>query len=171
MIVIGVDPGLTGAVARYCTASGDTCVEDIPTKLMEWAMLGKRRVDGRALAHMLRDMAPASDSFVIAIEAVGIIKGEGNAIQSVGSLCGTVCAILAVADVIRADVMPCRPADWKADYGLKRAKGEKAAAWKNRSRIKALELFPALSDRLKLKKHADRAEALLIARWAAERCA
>jgi hypothetical protein len=172
MTYIGIDPGLTGAVAAI-DVHGNARVVDLPTKAMEYKGIGNRRIDLRALVLLLRDLVPASVTPVVAVERVGIMGPKGNALASVGSLCGTAQLILGALDVFRVAPVIADPVVWKRELGLKRErngdKPEATAAWKARSRELAKALYPKCADAWTLAKHADRAEALLIAHWAKER--
>ncbi len=162
MIFIGIDPGLTGAAAAIAPG-GHVQIIDLPTKPMEYASVGARRIDIRALVVALRGLWHPSEPVHFVVEEVGI-QGVGNAIQTVGSLCGTAMLILGAIDIVRADqVSTVKPATWKAKMGLKREKGEKDSDWKRRHRELALGLYHYAP--ITLAKHHNRAEALLIAHY------
>lgn len=159
--VIGIDPGLTGAAAAI-TAAGAVSIIDLPTKAMEYAAIGDRRIDLRELVRSLRSICPAGDGVKVVLEEVGIM-GQGNAIQSVGSLCASAALILGALDILGTPPHTVQPRRWKEHFGLKRGADEKTAAWKKRHRDMALRLYPAAP--ITLAKHDGRAEALLIAHW------
>ena len=60
--------------------------------------------------------------------------------------------------ILRIPVTKVTPGVWKKHFKL-------TGTGKEESRLRALELYPELHDQLKLKKHHNRAEALLMARW------
>jgi hypothetical protein len=159
-IHVGIDPGLSGAIAAI-HPNGTVSLRDIPTRPMEIAGLGKKRIDVRATVIVLRALVPADEACAVWIERVGIQRSSGNAIQSVGSLCGTVVGLLGALDVMRLQATQVDAAAWTKRYGLRRAKGESAAAWKARHRETALKLYPDAD--IRLAKHDGRADALLIA--------
>ncbi len=159
--IIGIDPGLTGAAAAI-TAAGQVRIIDLPTKPMEYAVIGDRRLDMRELVRGLRELCPVGEGVQVVVEEVGIM-GLGNAIQTVGSLCATAVTILAALDILGIRPETVAPRAWKAKYGLKRVKGEKDAAWKARHCAMARRLYPAAP--ITLAKHHNRAEALLLAHW------
>lgn len=162
MIVIGIDPGLSGAVAAI-NGRGEVSIIDIPTKPMEWAGMGANRVDCRALARGLRTLYPADESLLVCMEQVGIQGAGKNAIQTVGSLCGTACLILGALDIIGIAPKTITPSVWKKHYGLKRQQDEKESAWKARHCDLARTLYPRAP--ITLAKHHNRAESLLIAHY------
>lgn len=161
-VIIGIDPGLSGAAAAI-NIRKDVTILDMPTKPMEWAGIGANRIDCRALARGLRTLFGADDAIVVCMEQVGIQGSGRDAIQTVGSLCGTACLILGALDIIGVTPRTVSPVTWKKHFGLKRIKGEKDAAWKARHRDLALKLYPAAP--ITLAKHHNRAEALLIAHY------
>lgn len=162
MIVIGIDPGLSGAAAAI-NHRGEVSIIDIPTKPMEWAGMGVNRVDCRALARGLRTLYPADESLLVCMEQVGIQGAGKNAIQTVGSLCGTASLILGALDIIGITPRTVSPATWKKHFGLKRVKDETESSWKARHCALARKLYPLAP--ITLAKHHNRAEALLIGHY------
>lgn len=162
MIVVGVDPGLSGAAAAI-NSRGQVSIIDMPTKPMEWAGLGAARIDCRALTRGLRTLWPADETVAVCMEEVGIMGSGLNAIGTVGSLCGTASLILGALDILGIKPHTVSPSAWKKHYGLKRAPGEKDSAWKARHCQLAKTLYPSAP--ITLAKHHNRAESLLIAHW------
>jgi hypothetical protein len=151
MITIGIDPGLSGALGvlrdgRYVE------VHDMPT-VAKGSGSVKSEVDPAGLISLLRRCAPADHAARAALERVNAMPGQGVASTfSLGDSFG--CARSAVA-ACRLELRYVTPAQWKKHFGLS---SDKEAA-----RALAVRMFPEAP--LNLKKHADRAEALLIARW------
>lgn len=165
MIVIGIDIGLTGALAAV-DARGSCAVEDIPT--VADGEKG-RRIDGRALIHLLRQFVPAGERAVCVIEDVrprpmGNGNRQGNTIHSQGSLMRSRGIVEAVTDVARIDVHAVQPQTWKRHYGL--IGKEKADA-----RDIAARLFPLQAEAFRRVKDHNRAEAALIAQFGQARFA
>lgn len=154
MIVVGVDPGLTGAVAAVDSA-GTCTVEDIPTLELEGGGLVKRRVDGLKLARMLRHMVPAGHDCLVVIEAVRAMGGQNNAVQTQGSLMRTLGAIETACEILRMPMRAVQPQRWKRAYGLGTKKGDSLAT--------ARALYPTAP--LSMAKHHNRAEAVLLAHY------
>jgi hypothetical protein len=157
VITIGIDPGLTGALA-FIDSRGSVVIEDIPTIELPGNGLVKRKVDGLALARLVRTHCPASENALVVCEAVRTMGGKNNAVQTQGSLMRTLGAIEAVFEVLRFPWAIVEPQAWKRHYGLKTTKGE--------SLTTARTLYPTAP--LKLAKHHNRAEALLIAHYGRE---
>lgn len=151
MITLGIDPGLDGALGALRDGAY-LAVEDMPT-LIKGAGMIKREVDSKRIIELLRGMVPADESAEVALERVGSMPGQGSSSTfSLGDSYGT--ARTAVA-ACRFGVHVVAPSVWKKHFALSRDKGESIAL--------AQRLFPEAP--IKLKKHADRAEALLMARW------
>lgn len=157
-VFIGCDPGLSGAVARLDSATGNLRVEDMPTVAVERNGKSKRDIDHFALARMLDEMASEART-QFAIEAVGAGKGQGTSSmfafgRAYGVLIGCAAATFCPIEFVA-------PAVWKRMMSV--------TSDKNTSLARASELFPAYVDRWKRKKDDGRAEAVLLAKWLMEK--
>lgn len=151
MITLGIDPGLDGALGALENGAFLT-VDDMPTLIKGDGMV-KREVDSKWLIELLRGMVPPSETAAVALERVNAMPGQGSSSTfSLGDSYGT--ARTAVA-ACRFELHVVTPGVWKKHFALGRDKYESIAL--------AQHLFPQAP--IKLKKHADRAEALLMARW------
>ena len=158
MIVIGIDIGLTGAVAAV-DSRGTATVRDIAT-----IPDGKgRRIDGRALILAIRDIVPIGQSALVLFEDVRARPGgngnaHGNTMHSQGSMMRSRGIVEAVIDITRLESKVVQPQTWKRHFGLL---GKPKAA----SMDTARGLFPSIGHDLKRVKDHNRAEALLIAQY------
>jgi hypothetical protein len=157
MISVGIDPGLTGAVAFL--DRGACVIEDLPTMQLPGNGLVKRKIDGRALAALLRKHCPIGETVGIFVEQVRAMGGQNNAVQTQGSLMRTLGCIEGVLEVLRMPPAMVESQAWKRFYGLG---ADKAACLQV-----ARTLYPGAP--LKLAKHHNRAEALLIAHYGLQR--
>jgi Holliday junction resolvasome RuvABC endonuclease subunit len=149
-IAIGVDPGLTGAVVAILP---DGAIEFHDMPVLE--IKKKTQLDYAGLAHILRRYADRGEA-TAAIELVGAMPGQGvSSMFKFGQVYGAALATLATLQIPYQCVTP--PV-WKRAFRLV---GED----KDASRSRALEMFPACVEHLRLKKHHGRADALLIAHW------
>lgn len=155
MVVIGIDVGVTGALAAV-DSRGTCSVEDLPTMALEGKRLVKRRIDARGLMELIRRFVPPGESAVALIEDVHMRPGNGGA--ATASLLHSRGVIEAVLELARLDVHAVQPSTWKRFYGLLGT--EKAA-----SLVQARTLYPLAQGHLKLQKHHNRAESLLIAHY------
>ena len=141
-VVVGVDPGITGALALYEHGTL-TEVVDMPV------------FDGTASATGIADVFTLWAPDFIAVEHVQPMPKNGSiASFSLGKNFGI---ILGVAGAMRHPVIKLRPNEWKKRMGLLRKP-------KSASSGLATELWPQHAERFKLVKHQGRAEAALIAR-------
>lgn len=154
MIVVGIDPGLTGAFAAVDSA-GTYTVEDMPTVPLPGNGLVRRRIDGLLLARALRNMVPAGHACLVVMEDVQAIGG--SAVQTMGSMMRSVGTAEAAVEILRMDLKRANPKVWKKAYGLD--------ADKAKSLKVAREMFPNLLHMLKRAKDHNRAEALLLAHY------
>ena len=145
--ILGVDPGLSGAVAFYFPVQGVVSVEDMPVAAGD--------VDAATLAARIAQMRPD----IAIVEQVASRPGQGVAsVFKFGSGYGIVRGVIAAAGVPLHLVSPAR---WKRAYGLD--------ADKEKSRALALRFWPTRADLFGRKRDHGRAEAALIARYGAER--
>ena len=158
MIYIGIDPGLSGAVA--VVSDYGVYVWDTPTALVEGETT-KRKYLVPAMALLIKPYAGHPDVLAV-LENVHSMPKQGVA----SSFCfgegkGMWEGILAAFGIPTELVSPQR---WKKAIMADQGK-EKSAA-----RFKAMALFPILADQLKLVKHDGRAEALLMAEYGKRKC-
>lgn len=162
-VVIGLDIGLTGAIAAITEGRGAR-VFDLPTTP---ASETHRRLDGRALILMVRELVPADLAAVAYMEDVqprpmGNGGAHGNTMHSQGSLMRSRGIIEAVFDIARIPLETVRPQAWKRHFALIRAA-------KDESLHVAKRLYPGSAGDLARKRDHNRAEAILIAHYGARR--
>lgn len=152
MRVLGVDPGLTGAIGIIDSTTGNAAVFDAPTT--ETIKAGKRRTVylPEIMLSLLLDLGPINFAVIEHQQPMGI-EGVTSAC-SIGYGYGLWIMALASLGISREIV---RPADWKRQMLLGRDK--------NDARCRAMELFPFLASSLSRKKDHGRAEALLLAEY------
>lgn len=155
MITIGIDPGLTGAVA-FVDSRGTHAFEDMPTVSLPGNPYVKRRVDARRLGELLRQHCPVGEPVRAMVEAVRTMGGQNNAVQTQGSLMRSLGAIEAVLEVLRIEFESVEPQRWKGFYAIGADKAEALDV--------ARRLYPSAA--LKRKADHNKAEALLIAHYA-----
>ena len=149
--IIGIDPGLDGAVAVYYGES--LRILDMPTMTVERNGKNKRQVSAVELAAILYS-AQSEDCHVF-VEKVSAKTGQGvTSVFSFGRSFGMIEGILAA---FKMPVTFVAPATWTKAVG--RGQGKDA------SRARAMELFPANKDEFKRVKDDGRADAALIAYW------
>jgi crossover junction endodeoxyribonuclease RuvC len=151
-VLIGVDPGLTGALAFFRPADQLLRVYDMPTREKP---SGGREVDGAELSDIVYRFTSLYDNVLAVVEKVSAMTGQESAAssfsfgRSFGIVLGVLCAY-------RVNIAEIRPAVWKAMYNLDRNK--------DNSINLAKQYFPGVPAYFALKKHNGRAEAALLAR-------
>ncbi|APW38468.1 hypothetical protein RD110_15715 [Rhodoferax koreense] len=174
MIVVSIDPGLTGACA-VLGHNGLRAVFDLPT--MKIPNIGPKamvqnKIDGRALCSLLLQHCPAAEGTpTVVIEAVGTMGGANNAVQTQGSLLRSLGAIETVAECLKFPVVYANPQTWKRWYGLiqngaltELTASQRTAAAKRKAMDTARALFPGCAEISRAKDH-NRAESILLGHW------
>ena len=158
MIVLGIDCGLTGAVAAISSDRSYAGVFDLPVIASGKSAKVQTHIDAAGLAETIKQARIAAgsvDVWMAAVERVAAMPGQGvSSVFSLGDSFGAIRATLAVKHIACEFVTPNA---WKRYYGLD---GDK-----ERARAKAIELFPGLATSLSRKKDHNRAEAILVADW------
>lgn len=153
--IIGVDPGATGAFAILDTDSHHLTIIDMPTTKIKRGTRQVNQVDAVRLANLLRPHAEGARAIV---EKVHSMPGQGVVSTfSFGRAAGIIEGVLAALD-IPFSLVP--PATWTKKMRL--------FGGKDGSRARAVELFPDQAHLFARKKDDGRADATLIACYAAE---
>jgi len=153
MIIIGIDPGVSGAIC-ILTDGKITEIYEMPTMID--GKKNKKQVNGAEVTNIInKELVNAKDINVV-IEHVSAMPGQGvtsmfNFGQSFGVLKG-ICAAL------KLPVHFIRPVKWKKHFNLINTE-------KDASRTKVIEVFPYISSKISKKKDANKADAILIARF------
>ncbi len=149
-MILGVDPGLTGALAWLDAESGRLVdVADMPVHLLPRGGKTKKELDIAQLVDILTARRP-SHAF---IEQVNSMPGQGvSGVFVFGKVYG---AILGVVTALAIPLTPVPPATWKRQMGVTKSK--------DGCRARASQLLPEAAYQWPLKGHDGRAEAALIA--------
>lgn len=151
--IIGVDPGLSGAVAIYDTETGAAETHPMPVHQLARGGKNKREIDLHGLAALIVGNR-IGHAFV---EQVGAMPGQGTASMfAFGKAYGVVLGVLAAAGVPMTLVPPQR---WKKALGVPAAK--------DGARARASQLLPDAAHQWVKSKDDGRAEAALIALYGA----
>jgi len=152
ILTIGVDPGLSGAVAVL--KNGEyLALFDIPTMIKGGTGSVKYEVDSGGFYRLLHANLDSKEAVKAALERVSSMPGQGvSSVFSLGDSFGCCRSVLACSQIPFVLVTPSK---WKKHFSL--------TSEKEQARALAIKLFPQAE--LHLKKFIDRAEALLIARY------
>jgi len=153
--ILGVDPGLSGAMAMLNAGAVD--VFDIPTTTRTVNKKEKRQIDPYQLSAWLEIQRPLIKFAVV--EQVGTMPGQGvTSAFNFGFTTGCIHGIIAACGI---EVRTVPPQVWKRKYGL-------LGQNKDASRGEASRRFPQFTHLWQLKKHDGRAEAALLALYGSE---
>ena len=152
MLIIGIDPGITGSI---CFFEDGKIIDVVEMPNMAEGKKNKRQVNGAQIYHEIskRIKNLEKKDIKVIIEQVAAMPGQGvtsmfNFGQSFGVLKG-ICAAMQIPMYF------VRPAKWKKYFNLINSE-------KDASRTKAIEIFPHFSAQLSRKKDSNKADAILI---------
>ena len=153
MIIIGIDPGVSGAIC-ILTDGKITEIYEMPTMID--GKKNKKQVNGAEVTNIINKELVNEKDINVVIEHVSAMPGQGvtsmfNFGQSFGVLKG-ICAAL------KLPVHFIRPVKWKKHFNLINTE-------KDASRTKVIEVFPYISSKISKKKDGNKADAILIARF------
>jgi len=145
-MIIGIDPGITGAIAVLDLKKNLITLHDMPTQT-----IGKRQqVNAHELAAILRGVGAC----VAYVERVGAMPKQGvSSMFNFGETAGVLRGVLAALEI---QVCYVTPQKWKKATNL-------IGKEKDEARTLAIQRWPEMAHMLKLKKHCGRADAALIA--------
>lgn len=151
-IVLGFDPGQTGAIAAY-DGTIITGLIDMPT--MTRLHGSGRQVDPYTLATEILDLRGGRNATAV-IEAVSAMTGQG--VSSMFRFGESVGVVLGVLGALQMPVRWATPGRWKKAAGI-------TGKDKDAARSLAIQLHPEVADQLSRKKDCGRADSILIARF------
>ena len=153
MLIIGIDPGISGSI---CFFEDGKIIDVFEMPTMTDGKKNKKQVNGAQIYNEISSKIRGIEkqNLRVIIEQVSAMPGQGvtsmfNFGQSFGILKG-------ICSAMQLPMYFVRPAKWKKYFGL--IKSEKDA-----SRTKAIEMFPYFSSQLSKKKDSNKADAILIA--------
>ena len=153
MLIIGVDPGISGSI---CFLLDGKILEVLDMPTMAEGKKIKKQINGSQIFNEINRVINKiqNQEVRVVIEQVSAMPGQGvtsmfNFGQSFGILKG-------ICSAMKLPMYFVRPAKWKKYFNLINSE-------KDASRTKAIEIFPYFSQELSKKKDANKADAILIA--------
>ena len=153
MLIIGIDPGISGSI---CFFEDGKILEVIEMPVMTDGKKNKKQVNGAQIYNEFskRINKKKDDEVRVVIEQVSAMPGQGvtsmfNFGQSFGILKG-------ICSAMQLPIFFVRPVKWKKYFNLINSQ-------KDASRTRAIEIFPYFSTQLSKKKDSNKADAILIA--------
>ena len=156
MKIIGIDPGLSGAIA-ILEDNKVLNIFDMP--VMAEGKKNKRQLNSAQLVNIIRGNTVPEDEVVVIVEQVNAMPGQG--VTSMFNFGQTFGALKGICAALELPIFFVRPSKWKKHFELINSS-------KDSSRTKAIEMYPSLSDDLARKKDVNKSDAILIARFYSE---
>ena len=155
MLIIGIDPGISGSI---CFLEDGIIKDVLEMPTMTEGKKNKKQVNGSQIFNeiSLRTKTYEKKNIKVVIEQVSAMPGQGvtsmfNFGQSFGILKG-------ICSAMQLPIYFVRPAKWKKYFNLINSE-------KDASRTRAIEIFPYFSSNLSKKKDSNKADAILIASY------
>ena len=155
MYIIGIDPGISGAI---CIFEEWKIIDVIEMPSMPDGKKNKKQVNGNQLYNEIKSRISdiSHDNISVVVEHVTAMPGQGvtsmfNFGQSYGVIKG-------ICSAMQLPIHFVRPTKWKKYFNLINTS-------KDASRTRAIEIFPKVSEKLKRKKDTNKADAILIASY------
>ena len=153
MLIIGIDPGISGSI---CFLDNGKILVVIEMPIMTDGKKNKKQVNGSQVYNEVtkRIKQFEKNQIRVVIEHVSAMPGQGvtsmfNFGQSFGILKG-------ICTAMQLPMYFVRPTKWKKYFNLLNSE-------KDASRTRAIEIFPYFSSQLSRKKDSNKADAILIA--------
>ena len=152
MLIIGIDPGISGSI---CFFQDGKIIDVVEMPIMTEGKKNKKQVNGSQIFNEILKRIKNTDKkdIKVVIEQVSAMPGQGvtsmfNFGQSFGILKG-------ICSAMQLPMYFVRPAKWKKYFNLINSE-------KDASRTRAIEIFPYFSSELSRKKDSNKADAILI---------
>ena len=153
MLIIGIDPGITGSICFFFVLK---IIDVVEMPNMPEGKKNKRQVNGAQVFYEISSRIKniKKENIKVIIEQVSAMPGQGvtsmfNFGQSFGILKG-------ICSAMQLPMYFVRPIKWKKYFNLINSE-------KDASRTKAIEVFPYFSSQLSRKKDSNKADAILLA--------
>tara|TARA_B100001027_G_C16140365_1_gene273358 strand:- start:132 stop:626 length:495 start_codon:yes stop_codon:yes gene_type:complete len=153
MKIIGIDPGLTGAIVIM---QNNKVLDIIDMPVMAEGKKNKRQLNSAQLVSIIKKNIESNEEVAVVVEQVNAMPGQG--VTSMFNFGQTFGAIKGVCAALELPIFFVRPSKWKKYFELINAS-------KDSSRTKAIEMYPSLSNHLAKKKDVNKSDAILIARY------
>lgn len=148
MLIAGIDPGLSGAIALLDVGRGELKIFDMPSLVVDRNGKAKREISAAMIAAILANHKPDA-AF---IERVGAMPGQG--LSSTWSFAFGTGQIIGVLAALEIETHWLAPRVWMAAAGVR--------GGKDAGRLRAAELFPKHAAEFARAKDNGRSDAALI---------
>ena len=153
MKIVGIDPGLSGAIA-ILENNKILNLYDMP--VMPEGKKNKRQLNSAQLVSIIKENTKIGEEKAVVVEQVNAMPGQG--VTSMFNFGQTFGAIKGISAALDLPIYFVRPSKWKKHFELINSS-------KDASRTKVIEMYPSLSNQLSKKKDVNKSDAILIARY------
>ena len=153
MKIIGIDPGLSGAIA---VLENNKVVKIFDIPVMSEGKKNKRQLNSALLVNLLKENIQKDEDVTVVVEQVNAMPGQG--VTSMFNFGQTFGALKGICAALELPIFFVRPSKWKKHFELINSS-------KDASRTKAIEMYPKLSSQLSKKKDVNKYDAILIAKF------
>ena len=151
-VIVGIDPGVSGAI---CILRNGKVTMTCDMPIMVDGTKSKRQVNAAELANILINEKIGEQDKII-LESVSAMPGQGvTGMFSFGQSFGVIKGVCAA---LKLPLHLVRPVKWKKHFNLLNSE-------KDASRTKEIEMYPYISSQVSKKKDANKADAILIAKY------
>ena len=140
MKIIGIDPGLSGAIA---VLENNKVLNIFDMPVMSEGKKNKRQLNSAHLVSLLKENMKFNEEVAVVVEQVNAMPGQG--VTSMFNFGQTFGAIKGVCAALELPIFFVRPSKWKKYFELINSS-------KDASRTKAIEMYPKLSNQFQKKR-------------------
>ena len=156
MRIIGIDPGLSGAIAIL---ENNKVLNIFDIQVMSEGKKNKKQLNSALLVSLLKENINNKEEVAVVVEQVNAMPGQG--VTSMFNFGQTFGAIKGISATLKLPIFFARPSKWKKHFELINSS-------KDASRTKAIEMYPSFAEKLSKKKDVNKSDAILIARFFSE---
>ena len=153
MKIIGIDPGLSGAIA---VMHDKKVINMYDMPVMAEGKKNKRQLNSSQLVNIIKENINEDEDTIVVVEQVNAMPGQG--VTSMFNFGQTFGAIKGVCAALKLPIFFVRPSKWKKHFELINSS-------KDASRTKVIEMYPTLSSQLAKKRDVNKSDAVLIAKF------
>ena len=153
MKIIGIDPGLSGAIAIL---DGNKVLNTFEMPVMSEGKKNKRQLNSAQLVNIIQENISTNEDIAVVVEQVNAMPGQG--VTSMFNFGQTFGAIKGICAALKLPIFFVRPSKWKKHFDLINSS-------KDSSRTKVIEMYPLIAQQLSKKKDVNKSDAILIARY------
>ena len=153
MKIIGIDPGLSGAIA---VMHDKKVINMYDMPVMAEGKKNKRQLNSSQLVNIIKENINKNEETIVVVEQVNAMPGQG--VTSMFNFGQTFGAIKGVCAALKLPIFFVRPSKWKKHFELINSS-------KDASRTKVIEMYPTLSGQLAKKRDVNKSDAILIAKF------